>query len=59
MCIGKLLSIYYGKSSSTGVSIYIEVDWAGCIDDRRSIVVMLFLLDLILSHGVPRESLLS
>jgi histone deacetylase 1/2 len=24
------------KSSSTGISIYTDADWAGCIDDRRS-----------------------
>jgi histone deacetylase 1/2 len=37
--------ITFIKSSSTFLSAFIDTDWAGSIDDRRSIWVLLYLLD--------------
>ena len=30
------ISLHFRKSPSTGISIFTDADWAGCVDDRRS-----------------------
>ncbi|WVZ96931.1 hypothetical protein U9M48_042510, partial [Paspalum notatum var. saurae] len=43
------------KSSSMLVNGYSNADWAGCLDDKRSIGGFAIFLRIILFHGMPRN----